>query len=336
MVPRVCNESSSVGKNMGHKLTLVESMAHHDDGPETVFDPYDNVTFTQCQLHQAIDPDYLGRASDAVDLCLADERSNGVFSGSLERDITDGKIPGQIFTVPHATDSRCSSAWVSFDSVEELSSDFSVEEKFPLNASVAQATSLSLHRLTAEVLRAYKQMKHVVQQRIYRRYYINWIRFLTQKPSRTAETQTRENDVLCAANPRVALAHSDVRVSAIDVLLMPLPSLTSACGSEHGARDDASSKRTQDELREGYQPILFSSRHVSVTPLCDPATWPTKQPSPMILRSRNTPFLLQDYGRRSSPPKRAVMLLPIFPNITLPLLMDPGCHVTICQPNALK
>ncbi|RNF18842.1 hypothetical protein TcG_04456 [Trypanosoma cruzi] len=336
MAPRVCNTSSSLEKNMGCKSTMIEFMAYHDDAQEIMFDPYDKATFTQWQPHQAADPDYREGASDAVDQCLADDKSNGVFSVSLERDVNDNEIPGQILTVTHAADSRCSSAWQSFESVEELSSDLSVEEKLPLNASVAKANSLSLHHLTAEVLRAYKQMKLVVQQRIYRQYYINWMRFLTQRPSRAVETQTRENDVLCAANQAGALTHSVVQVSAIDVLSLSLPSLTSACRSEVGARDDANGNRTQCNLREVYQPILFSSRNVFVTPLCDPANWPRKSPSSQSIRSRSAPFPLQDYGRRSSPPKRAVTQLPMFPNVTLPLLLDTGCHVTVYQPSTLK
>ncbi|RNF04014.1 hypothetical protein TraAM80_05464 [Trypanosoma rangeli] len=330
--PCACNEGSPAGEDMSCKVATVEKrMVPPDDVRDVLRNPYNEAPSKQQSPSQAAYSTHSEEASGIDEVPAADEMSAGSFVASVNSNGPDSNLSGGSFVPPHAADSQCSLACLSLDSIEEIASNLSVEEKQPLNTAVAQARSRTLHLTSEEMLRAYQYLKRIVQQRIYRQYYVKWVHLLTQRPPRAVATQTAKNDYFCAPVVGGAVYHSEAEGAAADVALPSLPHSASECGSKHTARDDARSECTQGGLREGQQGLSASTPSASVTCLFDPVPLPIKPPSPLLLRSRGAPTLLHDYGRQSSTPRRISPRFSSLPSVTLPSLTSPSRQFTVCQ-----
>ncbi|RNF27348.1 uncharacterized protein Tco025E_00418 [Trypanosoma conorhini] len=317
---------------MGRKVVAAgKSIVYPGDAEENLYPPTNETPCTQQQSYQAASSARSERASGAAEVLVADEASTGSFALSVEGDAPGSEISGDIFVQPHAADNQHSPACSASDSLEEIASGLSVEEKQPLNARAAQTRSRTLHHTSEEVLHTYQCLKRAVQQRIYRRYYVKWVQLLTQRPSRAMATQTPGNDSLCAPVVEGAQLLGEVEVAAADFAATSLLYSAAQYGSQCNAAEDAGSEFTHGGLREGQQGLSASSS-ASVVCLCDPAVLPTKPSAPLMLRSRSTPSLLRDYGRHSSPPRRVLPQLYSLPSAKPPSLVNLGCPITVCQP----
>ncbi|ESL10439.1 hypothetical protein TRSC58_01828 [Trypanosoma rangeli SC58] len=308
-------------------------MVPPDDVQDVLRTPHNEAPSKQQSPCQAAYSTHSEGVSGVDEILAADEMSAGSFVASVNSNGPGGGLSGDSFLPPHAADGQCSLACLSFDSIEEIASDQSVEEKQPLNAAVAQARSRTLHLTSEEMLRTYQYLKRIAHQRIYRRYYTKWVHLLTKRPPRTMATHTPKTD-FCASVVEGAVSHGEAQGTAADVALPSLSHCASECGSKQAARDDARSECTQGGLREGQQGLSASTPSASVTCLFDPAPLPTKLPSPLLLWSRGTPALLHDYGRQSSTPRRIAPRFSSPPSVTLPSLTNPGRQFTVRQTTA--
>ncbi|ORC84471.1 uncharacterized protein TM35_000441270 [Trypanosoma theileri] len=350
------NSSSSDMESTASEMTPIDSLASSDDIQEIDFELQETLILPQQHNKVAVSPT---RETEPciVYLRLDDNMVQKDTSGIC----TDTPLIHEIFssTLPALNhDGRSSSAdgtdhfdkHFLHDSVEEISSIVSVEEKEPLNETAATARALTIRHSSAALLNAYFHLKRTVKQRTYRLYYVKWIQFLMRRCFLSASTQTATEDAPHNLGLVESSLKSDVSTKHGNDLFTPPP-----CLRKSPFRDNFESNKNPTEGNSLY---YQNRKYKPQKPLSSSTTGSTfmsmnnknksnnnnnnnttpdnsiiiKSPNSLLysrLRSRSKPCILLDYGELSLPPNRGVAQSDYVPSTKLPKLITFPENVTV-------
>ncbi|KAH9600935.1 hypothetical protein LSM04_003232 [Trypanosoma melophagium] len=350
------NSSSSGVGSTASKVTLIDSLASSDDTQKSDFKSQKNLIPPQhCNQIAASPPRETEPCIVYLRLCnsILEKETSGIstdsqfihkmFDSALRVFNNDGSGSGDgsgELAPPYK--------YLLHDSIEEVSSLVSVEEKGPLNVNMAKARALTLYRSSGALLDAYWHLKRTVQQRIYRCYYVKWTRFLMRRYLLSASTQTLTEETPDNFGLVEPSFKGDVPTTQRGDLFPPphlgtSPTRNSIDSSQYLTRSN--SLYYQEGKYDPPQPLSPSATESTFVGINNNNNNNNnnnsndtdendiiKRTTPLLhprIRSGSKPCILFDYGKQSLPPNHGVAQIHDLPSTKLPKLITFAEYITV-------